>query len=1313
MPVLPAMRSVFPARVVRPLVALLVVAAGVTVGALHRPGVPAARADEATISGNDLRDGWDSNEPGLSHATVTGGSFGQLFSVNVDGQVYAQPIVVGNTLIVATENDFVYGLNSLTGAVKWKSQLGTAWPSAAEHCNDLTPEVGVTGTPVYDPTTSPASPNGAVYMVSEQVINGDIQHPAFYLHALDPTTGNELPNWPVQIKGAPTNDPTVPFAPFNQLQRPGLLLLNGSVYAAFGSHCDFQPYSGYVVGVGGANAANPRSETMWTDEAGVAATEAGIWQSGGGLMSDGSGRIFFASGNGVSPAPGPGSKPPAQLAEAVVRLAVLGDGSLAAKDFFSPSNAPYLDSIDGDLGSGGPAGLPFGTTSLPDLMVEAGKADGLFVLNRDKLGGRSQGPGGSDAVVSAAGKGLPGQWGHQGAFASASVLTTANSASSKDYVYYVGAHDAMRYFKASLGGSNGVTPILTDVAQSTDSFGYTSGSPVVTSNGTDPTSGIVWIVNSSDEDGTSGTLQAFPVVPSGSGCSKTKPCKVAPLWTSAPFSEVGKFTTPATDNGHVYIGTRGVTGAGANCPTSADYCGQVIGFGSPSRAPLGGVSPVNFGDVPVSTPGGPQDVTLTAAAAVTISSVTFSDGQFNDAGTFEKNGSPATLPVTLADNDTFTVQGVTATPNAPGGFSGALQLSTDSPNFPVVGVGLSGTGTQDGFYASQSSVPFGTVPVGTTQQVDMTVTNGESGPVTLTTTNQPAAPFNVSGLPADGTTISPGQSIPLAITYTPSGTAGDGDSLTLQADDGTIQTPLTINLSGTGQADVNPTLTTSPTGITFGSVPLGHNVTQSIDLTNSGNLPAVVTVTGPPKIPFGAPAQIDNGLPINPGYDVTLPVSFAPTSVGAVSDDYTVTWTDTLGTHQLSVPVTGTGITPVGVAVPPPGGGWTFNGSAQMTGSSLSLNQAVKNTAGSADYSQTVPGNGLNASFTVKLSGGTGANGMTFALLDAASEGQRAVGGAGPELGFGGLNGVAVTLDTSKDGAGYPSNSFVGIATGAAGGLLTFAKTANVAGLRTGTHKIGVTTSGGVVTVTVDGKKVLSASVALPPVARLAFTGGTGAKDDNHVVSGVSITSAGHRIPVPGGGWTYNGSAATSGSDTTLTPVAANKAGSVVYPAPVQAVGLRAVFNIQIGGGSGGDGMTFALLSPSKSSVTTLGSAGPDLGIGTSAGVPGVAIALATDGPKSPAGFVATSVKTGPDGLKYQRKAQGIGLLSAGTHVVAVNVTKDPKLGVVVTIFLDGVQVLQMPEPDLTSMVRLAFTAGTGSATNQHIIRNVAISASG
>ena len=260
-----------------------------------------AFADEATVSADTLRTGWDQNEPGLAPAQVASAGFGQLWSTAVDGQVYGQPVVAGSTVIVATENNNAYGLDAATGAVKWTVNFGPSWPASTIGCGDLVPNIGVTSTPVYDPGT------GTVYLTAKVNDGADAQHPHYYLHALNAATGAELPGWPVTIAGSPSNDPSKTFNAYSELQRPGLLLMGGSVYAAFGGHCDLGPYAGYVVGVN----TSTKAQSMWTDEAGSNSRSAGIWQVGGGLVSDGPGRIFFASGNGVSPGVAPGSSPPA------------------------------------------------------------------------------------------------------------------------------------------------------------------------------------------------------------------------------------------------------------------------------------------------------------------------------------------------------------------------------------------------------------------------------------------------------------------------------------------------------------------------------------------------------------------------------------------------------------------------------------------------------------------------------------------------------------------------------------------------------------------------------------------------------------------------------------------------------------------------------------------------------------------------------------------------------------------------------------------------------------------------------------------
>ncbi len=138
-------------------------------------------------------------------------------------------------------------------------------------------------------------------------------------------------------------------------------------------------------------------------------------------------RIFVATGNGTAPAPAPGNRPPQDLGDSVVQLGVRPNGTLHAVDFFSPANAPYLGANDIDVGSGGPVGLPFGSTTYPHLLVQSGKDGRVFLLDRDSLGGREQGPNGTDDVVSVSGPYAPrGQWGHPAVFGNTATLTRSN-----------------------------------------------------------------------------------------------------------------------------------------------------------------------------------------------------------------------------------------------------------------------------------------------------------------------------------------------------------------------------------------------------------------------------------------------------------------------------------------------------------------------------------------------------------------------------------------------------------------------------------------------------------------------------------------------------------------------------------------------------------------------------------------------------------------------------------------------------------------------------------------------------------------------
>jgi outer membrane protein assembly factor BamB len=854
-----------------------------THAARHHHAAPAApgsgpAGDETTVSQNDLRDGWDPNEPTLTPAALQNGSFGQIFKTSVNGQVYGQPLVIGNTLVVATENDWVYGLNATTGATLWKTSLGT--PYHITTCSNLTPNIGVTSTGVYDPSTNTVYELGLVHETSWQ----------WHLFGLNVSTG--AITFKQRITGHPTNDSHLSFSALPQGQRAGLLLMNGWVYAAFASHCDHDSYDGYVAGW---NVGSPGTTTLWADDIGVANKKGGIWQSGGGLLSDGPGRIFVATGNGISPPKGSGSNPPGQLAESVIRLQPQSGGSLKAQDFFSPSNAPSLDSSDSDLGAGGPTGAPFGTSTYPDIMMQAGKGGEIYLLNRDNLGGRSSSDSGALASVSPIAR----QYNSPAFFADTPTLTTSNAPGSNDYMIYVGKSDYMREFKVGVSSSG--KPTLKDVNNSTFTLGYSSGSPVITSNGTNPATGLIWEEHHNDSTGSGGFLGAWALlgVPRSGGGTKLSEIWAAPIGTGSEFTKI------ATNNGKVYVGTRD---------------GNVYGFGITGAAALKSSGTAQFGDTAVGA-AATKHVTLTATRTVTVTGASVSAGGASVPFTLGQvtltpaGGTAASVkfPVTLHNGDVLRAA-VKFAPGTVGGAEGDVTFTTGAGSSAGVSVPLIGNGTQTGLYATSTAISFviidedGTlitnVPVGTSDPQQTDIVNGGTEPVTVKSVTPPAGTYRATGLPKLGTVIEPGEAIPVQIVFTPQHAVTSNGSFTITPSSGASAT---VSLTGTGLPPVTK-FTASPGVVHFGFVPVGHTVTKMITVVNAGNQPSLMGRTGLPGGPFGAPLRATVGLPVNQGYDLVLPVTFHPTKAGAFSGTYRVTWTDEFGQHSLNVPITGTGV---------------------------------------------------------------------------------------------------------------------------------------------------------------------------------------------------------------------------------------------------------------------------------------------------------------------------------------------------------------------------------------------------------------------
>jgi Abnormal spindle-like microcephaly-assoc'd, ASPM-SPD-2-Hydin len=1200
---------------------IVLVAGGLLIAAAVLPSGD-AKFEVAPV--DTLRTDWDSSEAKLSVGSVLSSDFGQLFATQLDGQIYAQPLVVGNTVLVSTENDWAYGLDAATGHIKWSRNFGAPWPASQSGCADLQPNIGNTSTGVYDSS-------GSTYYVTTKVNDGpDANHPNWYLQALDIATGKERPGWPVKIVGTPANDPSHPFTARDANQRPGLLLLGGAVYMAFGSHCGYGSYVGWVAGVN----VDTKQISMWSDESGAANQGSGIWQGGGGLVSDGAGRIFLTTGNGVTAPDGPGSTPPRTLSESVVRLDVKSDGSLAARDFFSPSNAALLDVDDQDLGSGGPVALPdqyFGNSKFRHLMVQMGKDGRLFLLNRDDLGGKSQGHGGSDAVLQSLGP-FHGQWGHPAVYGG-----------NGGYIYFMQAYSSMLVFKYGVDGSG--QPALSLAGNTPDIFGYTSGSPLVTSYGTSSGSAVVWVTKADGPTGANGQLCAYNGVPTNGTLTRVR---------CFPVGTASKFSVPGSGGGRVYVGTRD---------------GKLIGIGAPVNS-LMSFAEANFGDVGV---GDSSSATIVAKAnaPLTITAASTS-APFSLA--------PSQLPVTLPKGGQIRIP-ATFAPTVPGSVTGVASLTvTSGAKTLTFGVAMQGRAVKPGFTATPPTLEFGDVPLNSTVALTENFTNTGTNNEKIAAIVPPSSAFTVAGLPKVGSVLAPGASVAVSVTFAPKTTGAVNSSMTFVGADGSGVATLKAN----GVVGVKR-LTIKPAKISFGSVEVGSSATKILNVSNTGNLSVMINQAAPPATPFEVNAPLAEGLVLAPGDKLQIPVTFVPTASGTVTGHYVISSDDGAGAHHIDV--TGRGIPASGNIVPSPASGaWKVNGAATISGSQLVLTPPAKQQVGTAVFSAPVASDGLTAKFTASIGGGNGADGLTFALLDASNAMPSSVGVGGGGLGFSNLKGVAVALDTYQ-GPGDPASNFIGITTMGSGPTLKYAASAtNVPNLRSGSHVVSVKVSGGRINVSIDGTAVLSAAVPIPTTVLPAFTAGTGGSVDRHAVSAVSISARGTKLPAPWSGWRLNGSATTSGGSMILTNTAGSAAGSLIYPHPVTTSGLDATFNLSMNGGTGGNGAAFNLLSPSES-ASSVGASGDGLGF---AGLSGVSVQFVT----SPTNRILIKSRA-----MTVASTTAVPNLRDAIHAIGVSIS-----GRTVSVRVDGTRVLRATVTDMPRTALAGYSASTGAQVDVHAV---------
>src|SRR5271166_3180397 len=348
-----------------------------------------AQTAVTTYHNDNYRTGWNSSETTLTPANVNRSSFGPLFTVKLDDQVDAQPLVVPGVTIaggthdvayVVTENNTVYAIDANAGTILLTKNLGTPVQSPLG-CTNNGPNVGINSTPVIDSNTN------TLYVIDYvQLSGGIVQH---RVHALDLSSLTDKVA-PVVVAGSHTlsDGTTFTFSAKYQRQRPALLLANGNVYAGFGSFCDFSANlsRGWLLGWNAATLA-PLSANEVFDIQPSSPNNfflSSIWMSGYGPAADDSGNILFVTGN--SDPSGTTYDGVTNIQESVVKVS---PNLTSVVDLFTPSNQSSLDQGDTDFGSGGAMILPDQSGSYPHLAVATGKDGNMYFMNEDKLGGYS------------------------------------------------------------------------------------------------------------------------------------------------------------------------------------------------------------------------------------------------------------------------------------------------------------------------------------------------------------------------------------------------------------------------------------------------------------------------------------------------------------------------------------------------------------------------------------------------------------------------------------------------------------------------------------------------------------------------------------------------------------------------------------------------------------------------------------------------------------------------------------------------------------------------------------------------------------
>ncbi len=498
-----------------------------------------------TQHNDNSRAGWNANETAITTSNVNVAHFGKVFTLAVDDQVFAQPLVAANVPVsgaqhnvvyVATVNNTLYAFDGDNGKLYWQKNFtapGMRPPKNTDmtgacggHYTDFSGNIGIVGTPVIDGSTN------TIYFVARST-NGSGKF-VEYLHAVNIASGDERPGSPITISatvsgtGAGNVNGVISFDPQRGNQRQALSLVSGVVYVTFASHCDWGPYHGWILGY---DASTLQQRIVYNVTPGGEA--GGMWESGMGMAADAQGNLYVGTGNGTV---GTTSNPadPVNRGESALKLTPSGS-TLRVASFFTPDDYDFLNQYDLEMGGIGAFLIPNSSYYL------SGAKDGtLYLLNKDDMGGLQSSGGTAPQII------------HLSVSANMHCQPTYYGGATP-LVYIWAENEPLRAIPFDAG--SGTLDLNGETVNTNGGPTGQSGAVLsVSSNGTNAGTAILWAsyayTGDAEHDITPGILRAFDAN------DVTKE-----LWNNHQnfdrdaSGSFAKFASPTVANGHVYLPT--------------------------------------------------------------------------------------------------------------------------------------------------------------------------------------------------------------------------------------------------------------------------------------------------------------------------------------------------------------------------------------------------------------------------------------------------------------------------------------------------------------------------------------------------------------------------------------------------------------------------------------------------------------------------------------------------------------------------------------------------------------------------------------